>query len=103
MLSLVLLRVSWLLMTFCCCCSADTVATAVAAGIHLLQGWVLDNVVVPTAAGYGLEDEYRYLRPSIQRFPQGDEQERLALDAGFSKAKHYELGFGLMGCLVATK
>lgn len=69
----------------------------------MLQGWVLDNVVVPTAAGYGLEDEYRYLRPSIQRFPQGDEQERLALEAGFSKAKHYELGFGLMGCLVATK
>jgi demethylmenaquinone methyltransferase/2-methoxy-6-polyprenyl-1,4-benzoquinol methylase len=69
----------------------------------LLQGWVLDNVVVPTASSYGLEDEYKYLRPSIQRFPQGDEQERMALTAGFSKAKHYELGFGLMGCLVATK
>jgi demethylmenaquinone methyltransferase/2-methoxy-6-polyprenyl-1,4-benzoquinol methylase len=60
-------------------------------------------VVVPAAAQYGLESEYQYLRPSIKRFPQGVEQEQLALQAGFSKARHYEIGFGLMGVLVATK
>ena len=33
----------------------------------------------------------------------GKEQEKLALEAGFSKATHYPLAFGLMGVLVATK
>lgn len=36
-----------------------------------IQGWALENVVVPAASSYGLEDEYRYLRPSIQSFPSG--------------------------------
>lgn len=27
----------------------------------------------------------------------------MALEAGFVQAKHHELGFGLMGCLVAKK
>ena len=68
-----------------------------------LQGWLLDNVVVPAARSYGLEEEYAYLRPSIKKFPVGREQERMALQAGFSRAVHYPVGFGLMGCLVATK
>ena len=33
----------------------------------------------------------------------GAEQERLAKEAGFEEAVHYELAGGLMGCLVATK
>ncbi len=33
----------------------------------------------------------------------GREQERLAQEAGFSTAKHYEIAFGLMGVLVAQK
>lgn len=33
----------------------------------------------------------------------GKEQERLALEAGFASAKHYEISFGLMGALVARK
>ncbi len=33
----------------------------------------------------------------------GREQEDLALAAGFEHAVHYELAFGLMGCLVATR
>lgn len=69
----------------------------------MVQGLLLENVVVPAAAAYGLEDEYRYLRPSIKRFPTSREQEQLAREAGFSKATHYEIGFGLMGCLVATR
>ena len=36
-----------------------------------LQGFALDNFVVPAARTYGLEEEYRYLRPSIQAFPTG--------------------------------
>lgn len=75
-------------------------------GLHvlvLLQGLLLEQVVVPAAAAYGLGDEYRYLRPSIKRFPTGREQEQLAKEAGFSKAAHYEVGFGFMGVLVAQR
>lgn len=88
----------------------------VAAGF---QTWALDNVVVPVARAYGVEDEYAYLVPSIQAFPDGAmddactvdvvtrgagrQQERLAKDAGFSTAKHYEIAMGLMGVLVAQK
>ena len=67
-----------------------------------LQAWALENVVVPMARLYDLEEEYQYLRPSIKRFPKGKEQVRMAISAGFSKAVHYEIGFGLMGVLVAT-
>ena len=45
----------------------------------------------------------RYLRPSIQRFPSGPRQEALARQAGFATAVHYPIGFGMMGCLVASK
>jgi hypothetical protein len=31
----------------------------------------------------------------------GEQQEQLALEVGFEYARHYELAFGLMGCLVA--
>ncbi|KAK9830207.1 hypothetical protein WJX72_010303 [[Myrmecia] bisecta] len=68
-----------------------------------IQGWALANVVVPVATSFGLAAEYEYLRPSIQQFPTGREQEALARQAGFAQATHYEIGFGLMGCLVATK
>jgi len=64
---------------------------------------MLSNVVVPAAARMGLEEEYAYLRPSIQAFPTGQEQERMAREAGFKGAVHYELTGGLMGCLVVTK
>ena len=67
------------------------------------QEWVLENIVVPAAESKGVGDEYRYLRPSIKNFPKGKEQERMALEAGFSKAKHFEIGFGLMGVLVVAK
>jgi hypothetical protein len=35
--------------------------------------------------------------------PAGAEQEALAKEAGFRSAQHYEVGFGFMGVLVATK
>jgi demethylmenaquinone methyltransferase/2-methoxy-6-polyprenyl-1,4-benzoquinol methylase len=67
------------------------------------QQWYLDRVVVPTAARYGLTEEYAYIAPSVDRFPLGDEQKRMAQTAGFSKAVHYEVAGGLMGVLVVTR
>ncbi|KAM0838363.1 hypothetical protein ACQ4PT_061019 [Festuca glaucescens] len=67
-----------------------------------LQSWAIDNVVVPLASSYGLTEEYKYLKSSISEYLTGEELEKLAKEAGFSAAKHYELGGGLMGDLVAT-
>ena len=66
-----------------------------------LQRAALANVVVPVADLMGVRDQYAYLQPSIDAFPKGREQERLALDAGFGRATHYEIAGGLMGALVA--
>lgn len=70
---------------------------------HGWQGWTLESIVVPLARSYGVGAEYEYLRPSILRFPTGPQQVALAKSAGFAHAVHYEIGFGLMGVLVATK
>ncbi|KAG0504766.1 hypothetical protein M758_N020700 [Ceratodon purpureus] len=67
------------------------------------QGWMLDNLVVPVASQFGMQEEYAYLKTSIARFPTGPQQEELAISAGFSTAVHYELAGGLMGVLVLTK
>ena len=70
----------------------------------LIRGFLLDNLVVPVAELYDVAAEYRYLRPSIERFPKGPEQVQLALAVGFRSATFYELAPGkLMGCLVCTK
>ena len=58
---------------------------------------------MPAARDRGLGAEYEYLRPSIKAFPDAAEQERLARAARFTTAVHYEVSFGLMGCLVVTK
>lgn len=71
--------------------------------VDWFQGFSLDNIVVPAARMYNLAEEYEYLRPSIKRFATGKQQEQLARQAGFTKATHYEVGFGLMGTLVASK
>nr|AMK47995.1 putative 2-phytyl-beta-naphthoquinone [Lupinus angustifolius] len=65
--------------------------------------WMIDNVVVPVASGYGLSEEYKYLKSSIREFLTGKELEKLALKVGFSTARHYEISGGLMGCLVAKR
>ena len=67
------------------------------------QTWCLDNVVVPIADQFGLYDEYAYIRPSLERFPQGAQQVELAQDAGFVKPVHYAIAGGMMGILVAHK
>jgi demethylmenaquinone methyltransferase/2-methoxy-6-polyprenyl-1,4-benzoquinol methylase len=38
----------------------------------MFQGWMLDNLVVPVASQFGMEDEYAYLKTSIARFPTGE-------------------------------
>ncbi|EFN54843.1 hypothetical protein CHLNCDRAFT_48897 [Chlorella variabilis] len=71
--------------------------------VDAAQAWFLEQLVVPAARSLGVAEEYEYLRPSIQRFPSGPQQEVLARQAGFATAVHYPIAFGLMGCLVATK
>lgn len=71
--------------------------------VDWFQGFSLENIVVPAARLYGLAEEYEYLRPSIKRFATGKQQEDFARQAGFVRATHYEIGFGLMGTLVAAK
>jgi demethylmenaquinone methyltransferase/2-methoxy-6-polyprenyl-1,4-benzoquinol methylase len=68
-----------------------------------VQGFLLQNVVVPVAENAGVGDQYRYLRPSIEGYPTGSELEQLALANGFSQATFYEIGLGFMGCLVCRK
>lgn len=67
------------------------------------QQWYLNTVVVPTAERFGLTEEYAYLSPSIDRFPNGQEQIKLGYQAGFSEATHYPIAVGLMGVLVLKK
>ncbi|KAL0421398.1 UNVERIFIED_CONTAM: 2-phytyl-1,4-beta-naphthoquinone methyltransferase, chloroplastic [Sesamum latifolium] len=66
-----------------------------------IQDWMIDHLVVPVASWYGLTSEYQYLKNSIKEYLTGAELEKLALEAGFSEAKHYEVAGGFMGNLVA--
>lgn len=38
---------------------------------YFLKEWMIDNVVVPVATGYGLAKEYKYLKSSIKEFLTG--------------------------------
>jgi demethylmenaquinone methyltransferase/2-methoxy-6-polyprenyl-1,4-benzoquinol methylase len=67
------------------------------------QQWYLQNIVVPTAHHFEMTEEYAYIAPSLERFPTGTEQVKLALQAGFASATHYSLAGGTMGVLVLTK
>lgn len=67
------------------------------------QQWYLDNLVVPMAENLGLTQEYAYISPSLDRFPTGQEQVKLANEAGFAEATHYPIASGMMGVLVLTK
>lgn len=67
------------------------------------QQWYLQTLVVPIAQHLGLQDEYAYISPSLDRFPTGAQQVQLALGAGFATATHYPIAGGIMGVLVATK
>ena len=63
------------------------------------QRFYLRRLVVPAAASVGLREEYAYLEKSLEHFPAGPEQERLARQAGFAEANHRSLVAGQMGVL----
>jgi demethylmenaquinone methyltransferase/2-methoxy-6-polyprenyl-1,4-benzoquinol methylase len=71
--------------------------------LRTFQNWYLQTIVVPMAQRFGLTEEYAYINPSLERFPQGSEQVKLAYQAGFSQATHYPISGGMMGVLVLTK
>lgn len=71
--------------------------------MQTFQQWYLDHLVVPLANQFGLKDEYAYIMPSLERFPNGQTQRELAKQANFSEAVHYAIAGGMMGVLVATK
>jgi ubiquinone/menaquinone biosynthesis methyltransferase len=64
-----------------------------------LQLQALRRVVVPVAERIGLGTHFSYLEPSLECFPSGVEQERLAMQAGFARVQHRPLAGGLMGLL----
>lgn len=70
---------------------------------QVFQQWYMDNFVVPLAERFQLTAEYAYIQPSIERFPTGKQQEKLAQEAGFQEAIHYRIVGDMMGVLVATK
>jgi demethylmenaquinone methyltransferase/2-methoxy-6-polyprenyl-1,4-benzoquinol methylase len=70
--------------------------------MRAFQQWYLQTIVVPVAQQIGLTEEYAYISPSLDRFPNGPEQVDLALQAGFAQATHYAIAGGVMGVLVAT-
>lgn len=70
---------------------------------QVFQKWYLDYLVVPLAQQYGLKEEYAYIMPSLERFPSGIEQVKLAQKVGFDSVVHYPIVAGMMGVLVATK
>lgn len=72
-------------------------------GILTFQQWYLSNLVVPMAQHFGLTEEYAYIAPSLERFPTGTEQVKLAHQAGFTSATHYPIAGGMMGVLVVRK
>ena len=67
------------------------------------QRWFLREQVVPAAEKLGMAEEYAYILPSLDRFPQGTEQIKLARKVGFTAATHYPLVSGMMGVLVVQK
>ncbi len=71
--------------------------------LRTFQQWYLDQIVVPAAERWGFKEEYAYINPSLEKFPRGNEQVRLAQEAGFSHATHYPIANGMMGVLVITK
>ncbi|XP_051146051.1 2-phytyl-1,4-beta-naphthoquinone methyltransferase, chloroplastic-like [Andrographis paniculata] len=67
------------------------------------QDWAIGYVIIPIVSLYGLKWIYEYVLKSIREYMTGDELEKLALEVGFSEAKHHEIAVGLMGVLVAKR
>ncbi|CCH66159.1 Ubiquinone/menaquinone biosynthesis methyltransferase UbiE [Richelia intracellularis HH01] len=67
------------------------------------QNWYLDNIVVPVGSWIGYQEEYTYIKSSLDCFPRGKEQVEIALKVGFTQATHYSIVNDMMGVLVVTK
>ncbi|BFM39306.1 bifunctional demethylmenaquinone methyltransferase/2-methoxy-6-polyprenyl-1,4-benzoquinol methylase UbiE [Synechocystis sp. LKSZ1] len=67
------------------------------------QDWYLNQIVLAVAGYFRVPEEYAYIQASLDRFPPGQEQVKMAYNAGFSRVVHYEIAGGLMGVLVAQK
>jgi len=74
-----------------------------AAWIKSFQDYYLNHIVLTVADYCQVAEEYAYIQGSLDRFPSGQEQVKLAYSAGFSRVVHYEIAGGLMGVLVARK
>ncbi|MEA5552635.1 bifunctional demethylmenaquinone methyltransferase/2-methoxy-6-polyprenyl-1,4-benzoquinol methylase UbiE [Anabaena cylindrica UHCC 0172] len=71
--------------------------------LRTFQQWYLDNLVVPLATNLGVKEEYAYISPSLDRFPIGQEQVRIAQKIGFVNSIHYPISNDMMGVLVVNK
>ena len=71
--------------------------------MQIIQHRYLEQLVVPAARHLGVEAEYAYIFPSLQRFPNGQQQRAIALAVGFTHVIHYPIVGGMMGVLVAQK
>ncbi len=71
--------------------------------LRAFQAFYLQQVVVPMATSLGLKDEYAYILPSLEAFPDGIRLCQLAVEAGFTTAKYLPLSGGLMGLVIAQK
>ena len=65
----------------------------------IFQRFYLKNIVVKLTKRLNLQDEYKYIQESINKFPRGDELEALAVKAGFSTANHRSIARDQMGIL----
>ncbi|KGG12966.1 MULTISPECIES: bifunctional demethylmenaquinone methyltransferase/2-methoxy-6-polyprenyl-1,4-benzoquinol methylase UbiE [Prochlorococcus] len=64
------------------------------------QRFYLRKFVVPIASILGLHEQYSYLEESLKNFPNGSEQEKIALNLGFQKASYRVIAGGQMGILL---
>ncbi|MBC8122937.1 MAG: bifunctional demethylmenaquinone methyltransferase/2-methoxy-6-polyprenyl-1,4-benzoquinol methylase UbiE [Gemmatimonadaceae bacterium] len=70
-------------------------------GWRAFQQWYLNQRVTSLGRAEGLEDEYAYIAPSLERFPTGAAQVQMARQAGFSQVRHTPLVGETVGVLVA--
>lgn len=71
-------------------------------GWSRFQHWYLQQRVTTLGRERGLEEEYAYIAPSLERFPTGAEQVQLAKQAGFRDARHVPLIGGAVGALILS-
>ncbi len=67
------------------------------------QRFYLRLLVVPIASIMGLREEYAYLEKSLQNFPDGELQKKMARKIGFKKINYKILAGGQMGILLLKK